>query len=159
MRYVNESMVYLGDVAFVHDGFSPQTNLVRREGRASVLLPILTSGKASTLTVVKKVRELMPKIQAGLPKSLNVDFLFDQSVFVRNSISGVVREGVIAACLTGMMVLLFLRSWRSTVIVATSIPLSILVSISTLRLLGTSLNIMTMGELALAVGFMVVDPT
>jgi CzcA family heavy metal efflux pump len=159
LRYVNGSMVYLRDVAFVHDGFSPQTNLVRRDGRASALLPVLTSGSASTLTVVKKVRQLMPKIQAGLPKSLSVDFLFDQSVFVRSSISGVVREGVIAAALTGLMILLFLRSWRSTVIVATSIPLSILVSISALRMLGQTLNIMTLGGLALAVGILVDDAT
>jgi multidrug efflux pump subunit AcrB len=159
LRYVNGSMVYVRDVAFVHDGFSPQTNLVRRDGRASALLPILTSGSASTLTVVKGIRDLMPKIQAGLPKSLNVDFLFDQSVFVRSSISGVVREGVIAACLTGLMILLFLRSWRSTLIVATSIPLSILVSICALRMLGETLNIMTLGGLALAVGILVDDAT
>jgi CzcA family heavy metal efflux pump len=159
LRYANGSMVYLRDVAFVHDGFSPQTNLVRRDGRASALLPVLTSGSASTLTVVKQVRQLMPKIQAGLPRSLNVDFLFDQSVFVRSSISGVVREGVIAACLTGFMILLFLRSWRSTVIVATSIPLSILVSICVLHALGQTLNIMTLGGLALAVGILVDDAT
>src|SRR5258706_1299121 len=159
LRYVNGAVVYLRDVAYVHDGYSPQTNLVRRDGRASVLLPILTSGSASTLTVVKQVRELMPRIQAGLPKSLNVDFLFDQSVFVRSSISGVVREGIIAACLTGLMVLLFLRSWRSTVIVATSIPLSILVSICVLHSLGQTLNIMTLGGLALAVGILVDDAT
>lgn len=159
LRYVNGAMVYLHDVAYVHDGFSPQTNLVRRDGRPSALLPVLTSGSASTLTVVQKVRQLMPKIQAGLPKSLNVDFLFDQSVFVRNSITGVVREGVIAACLTGFMILLFLRSWRSTLIVATSIPLSILVSICVLNALGQTLNIMTLGGLALAVGILVDDAT
>ena len=130
LRYANGAMVYVRDVAFVHDGYSPQTNLVRRDGRPSALLPILTSGSASTLTVVENVRKLMPRIQAGLPKSLNVDFLFDQSVFVRSSINGVVREGVIAACLTGLMILMFLRSWRSTVIVATSIPLSILASVA-----------------------------
>ncbi len=159
LRYTNGSTVCLRDVAYVHDGFSPQTNLVRRDGRASALLPILTSGSASTLTVVKQVRQLMPKIQAGLPKSLNVDFLFDQSVFVRSSITGVVREGVIAAGLTGLMILLFLRSWRSTLIVATSIPLSILVSICVLHALGQTLNIMTLGGLALAVGILVDDAT
>ncbi|MDB5321543.1 MAG: AcrB/AcrD/AcrF family multidrug efflux protein [Phycisphaerales bacterium] len=159
LRYVNGAVVYLRDVAYVHDGYSPQTNLVRRDGRASALLPILTSGSASTLSVVKNIRQLMPKIQAGLPKSLNVDFLFDQSVFVRSSISGVVREGIIAACLTGLMVLLFLRSWRSTLIVATSIPLSILVSICALHALGQTLNIMTLGGLALAVGILVDDAT
>jgi multidrug efflux pump subunit AcrB len=159
LRYVNGAMVYMRDVAFVHDGYSPQTNLVRRDGRPSALLPILTSGSASTLSVVKNVRQLMPRIQASLPKSLNVDFLFDQSVFVRSSITGVVREGVIAACLTGLMVLLFLRSWRSTLIVATSIPLSILVSICVLNALHQTLNIMTLGGLALAVGILVDDAT
>src|SRR6185295_3410785 len=116
----NGATVYLRDVAFVHDGFTPQTNLVRRDGQHSVLLPVLTSGSASTLSVVSAVRALMPKIQAGLPKSLHVDFLFDQSVFVRASINGVLREGTIAAVLTALMILLFLHSWRSTVIVATS---------------------------------------
>jgi multidrug efflux pump subunit AcrB len=125
IRYVNGATVYVRDVAFVHDGYSPQTNLVRRDGRPSVLLPILVSGNASTLAVVKRVRDILPRIQAGLPKSLKVDFLFDQSVFVRASILGVLREGGIAACLTALMILLFLHSWRSTVIVATSIPLSI----------------------------------
>ena len=159
LRYVNGTMVYIHDVAFVHDGYTPQTNLVRNNGRPSALLPILTSGSASTLTVVKGVRQLMPKILAGMPKSFNVDFLFDQSVFVRSSISGVVREGVIAACLTGLMILLFLRSWRSTLIVATSIPLSILVSICVLNALHETLNIMTLGGLALAVGILVDDAT
>ncbi|HEY2588033.1 MAG TPA: efflux RND transporter permease subunit, partial [Tepidisphaeraceae bacterium] len=159
LKYVNGTTVYLRDVGFVHDGYSPQTNLVRKDGRPSALLPILTSGGGSTLDVVKGVRTLMPVIQAGLPKSLNVDFLFDQSVFVRASISGVVREAVIAACLTGLMILLFLRSWRSTLVVATSIPLSILVSIIVLHALGQTLNIMTLGGLALAVGILVDDAT
>ncbi|HSZ57464.1 MAG TPA: efflux RND transporter permease subunit [Tepidisphaeraceae bacterium] len=159
LRYVNGAMVYLRDVAFVHDGYSPQTNLVRRDGKPSALLPVLTSGSASTMSVVKGVRQLVPKIQAGLPKSLKIDFLFDQSVFVRSSISGVVREGVIAACLTGLMILLFLRSWRSTIIVATSIPLSILVSICVLNALHETLNIMTLGGMALAVGILVDDAT
>src|SRR5438105_1195694 len=105
IRYVNGAMVYIGDVAFVHDGFTPQTNLVRRDGRHSVLLPVLSNGSASTLAVVTGVRNLMPKIQAGLPKSLNVDFLFDQSLFVRASITGVLREGAIAGCLTALMIL------------------------------------------------------
>src|SRR5271154_1176710 len=159
LRYGNGATVYMRDVAFVHDGYSPQTNLVRRDGRPSALLPILTSGSASTLSVVKDVRQIMPRIQAGLPKSLNVDFLFDQSVFVRSSITGVIREGVIAACLTGLMILVFLRSWRSTLIVATSIPLSILVSICVLNALHQTLNIMTLGGLALAVGILVDDAT
>src|SRR6266849_1553631 len=100
-------MGYLRDVAFVHDGYTPQTNLVRRDGRHSALLPVLTSGSASTLAVVNGVRNMMPKIQAGLPKSLNVDFLFDQSVFVRGAITGVLHEGAIAACLVGLMILVF----------------------------------------------------
>ncbi|MDB6104522.1 MAG: transporter, partial [Gammaproteobacteria bacterium] len=159
LRYSNGATVYLRDVAFVHDGYTPQTNLVRKDGKPSALLPVLTSGSASTLTVVKDVRQLVPKIQAGLPKSLKIDYLFDQSVFVRSSISGVVREGVIAACLTGLMILLFLRSWRSTLIVATSIPLSILVSICVMNALHETLNIMTLGGLALAVGILVDDAT
>lgn len=147
------------DVAWVHDGNLPQTNLVRRDGRPSALLPILTSGTASTLSVVDAVRKLMPRIQAGLPKSLDVAYLFDQSVFVRASISGVQREGAIAAGLTAIMILLFLGSWRSTLIVATSIPLSILASIAVLHVLGQTLNVMTLGGMALAVGILVDDAT
>src|SRR4029077_3304850 len=157
--YSNGAMVYVRDVGFVHDGYSPQTNLVRRDGRPSVLLPILKSGDASTLDVVKGIRNLMPRIQAGLPKSLNVDFLFDQSVFVRDAITGVLHEGVIAACLVGMMILIFLHSWRSVLIVVTSIPLSILASVGLLHVLGYSLNVMTLGGLALAVGILVDDAT
>src|SRR6202166_3363333 len=159
IRYVNGAMVYLRDVAFVHDGYSPQTNLVRRDGRHSALLPVLTSGSASTLSVVNGVRSMMPRIQAGLPKSLDVSFLFDQSVFVRASITGVLREGAIAACLTALMILLFLRSWRSTLIVATCIPLSIFASIGMLHLLHQTLNMMTLGGMALAVGILVDDAT
>src|SRR6184192_194456 len=159
IRYTNGAMVYVRDVAFVHDGFSPQTNLVRRDGRHSALLPILSNGSASTLTVVNQARQLMPKILAGLPSSLKVDFLFDQSVFVRAAITGVVHEGAIAGCLTALMILLFLGSWRSTLIVITSIPLSILTSIIALRLLNQSLNVMTLGGMALAVGILVDDAT
>jgi multidrug efflux pump subunit AcrB len=159
IRYVNGAMVYVGDVAFVHDGFTPQTNLVRRDGRHSVLLPILSNGSVSTLKVVAGARELMPKILAGLPSSLNVDFLFDQSVFVRAAITGVLHEGAIAGFLTALMILLFLRSWRSTVIVITSIPLSILTSIIMLNFLHQTLNVMTLGGLALAVGILVDDAT
>src|SRR5437870_4475700 len=159
IRYVNGAMVYVGDFAYVHDGFQPQTNLVRRDERHSALLPILSNGSASTLSVVDQVRQLMPTILAGLPSSLKVDFLFDQSVFVRAAVSGVVREGAIAGCLTGLMILLFLGSWRSTLIVATSIPLSILTSITVLNMLNQSLNVMTLGGLALAVGILVDDAT
>src|SRR6059036_3189709 len=159
VRYVNGAIVYVKDVGFVHDGFNPQTNLVRRDGRHSALLPILSNGSASTLTVVSQVRQLMPKILAGLPPSLKVDFLFDQSVFVRAAITGVLHEGVIAACLTALMILLFLGSWRSTLVVATSIPLSILCSIIVLGALGQTLNVMTLGGLALEVGILVDDAT
>ena len=159
IRYANGAMVYVGDVAFVHDGFNPQTNLVRRDGSHSALLPILSNGSASTLTVVDQARQLMPKILAGLPPSLKVDFLFDQSVFVRAAVTGVLHEGVIAGCLTGLMILLFLGSWRSTLIVLTSIPLSILTSIIVLNILHQSLNVMTLGGVALAVGILVDDAT
>src|SRR5438105_6966179 len=159
IRYVNGAAVYVRDVAFVHDGFNPQTNLVRRDGRHSALLPILSNGSASTLTVVAQARQLTPKILAGLPPSLKVDFLFDQSIFVRGAVTGVLHEGVIAGCLTGLMILLFLGSWRSTVIVVTSIPLSILTSIIVLNILHESLNVMTLGGLALAVGILVDDAT
>src|SRR5207244_392651 len=157
IRYLNGSLLSVGDVAFVHDGFNPQTNLVRRDGRHSALLPILSNGSASTLSVVSGARQLMPKILAGLPSSLKVDFLFDQSLFVRAAIMGVVREGAIAAALTGLMILLFLGSWRSTLIVITSIPLSILTSIIVLKILHQSLNVMTLGGMALAVGILVDD--
>src|SRR5438105_12568491 len=159
IRYSNGAVTYVSDVAFVHDGFQPQTNLVRRDGRHSALLPILSNGSASTLTVVDQVRQLMPTILAGLPSSLKVDFLFDQSVFVRAAITGVLREGAIAAGLTAVMILLFLGSWRSTVIVITSIPLSILTSIIMLKILHQSLNVMTLGGMALAVGILVDDAT
>src|SRR2546428_8045527 len=152
-------MVNVRDVAFVHDGFSPQTNLVRRDGRHSALLPILSNGRASSLTVLDQARNFRPKILAGLPSSLKVDFLFDQSVFVRAAITGVLHEGAIAGLLTALMILLFLRSWRSTVIVATSIPLSILTSVIVLKMLNQSLNVMTLGGMALAVGILVDDAT
>src|SRR5262249_12967910 len=147
------------DVAHVRAGPGVQTNLVRRDGRRSALLTVLKSGAASTLRVVSGVRAAMPGILAGLPKALKVNFLFDQSVFVRASISGVVREAIIAACLTGMMMLLFLGSWRSTLIVVISIPLSILSSLVVLGALGETINLMTLGGLALAVGMLVDDAT
>ncbi len=159
VRYANGGTVYLRDVAYVHDGFTPQTNLVRRDGKHSVLLPVLTSGSASTLSVVNGVKELLPRIRAGLPPSLNIDYLFDQSLFVRASIAGVLREGLIAASLTALMILSFLHSWRSTLIVATSIPLSVLASVAVLHALGQTLNTMTLGGMALAVGILVDDAT
>jgi multidrug efflux pump subunit AcrB len=159
IKQVNDVTVYLRDVAHVRLGAAPQTNLVRRDGRRSALLTILKSGAASTLDVVDRVRARMPSVLATLPPELKLDFLFDQSVFVRAAISGVVREAIIAACLTGLMLLLFLGSWRSALIVVISIPLSILSSIIVLSFLGETLNIMTLGGFALAVGMLVDDAT
>jgi multidrug efflux pump subunit AcrB len=159
LRVVNGATVYLKDVAQVRDGYSVQTSIVRTNGRRGALLTVLRSGKASTLAVVNNVKAALPKILAGLPTSLQVKQLFDQSLFVRAAINGVVREGVIAAVLTGLMILLFLGSWRSTVIVCISIPLSILTSLIILNLLGQTINVMTLGGLALAVGILVDDAT
>ena len=159
LRVVNGATVYLKDVAQVRDGYSVQTSVVRTNGRRGALLTVLRNGKASTLAVVNNVKAALPKILAGLPSALQVKQLFDQSLFVRAAINGVVREGVIAAMLTGLMILLFLGSWRSTVIVCISIPLSILTSMIILNLLGQTINVMTLGGLALAVGILVDDAT
>ena len=159
LRVVNGATVYLKDVAQVRDGYSVQTSIVRTNGRRGALLTVLRSGKASTLAVVNNVKAALPKILASLPPALQVKQLFDQSIFVRAAINGVVREGVIAACLTGLMILLFLGSWRSTIIVCISIPLSILTSLIILNLLGQTINVMTLGGLALAVGILVDDAT
>jgi multidrug efflux pump subunit AcrB len=159
LRVVNGATVYLKDVAQVRDGYSVQTSIVRTNGRRGALLTVLRNGKASTLAVVNNVKAALPKILAGLPSALQVKQLFDQSLFVRAAINGVVREGVIAACLTGLMILLFLGSWRSTIIVCISIPLSILTSLIILNLLGQTINVMTLGGLALAVGILVDDAT
>ena len=159
IREVNGTVIYIRDVAQVHDGFAVQTNIVRQNGRRSSLITILKNGSASTLDVVARVKEAIPRIAATLPKELHLELLFDQSLFVKASIQGVLTEGVIAACLTGAMILLFLGSWRSTLIVTISIPLSILCSIMMLRLLGQTLNIMTLGGLSLAVGILVDDAT
>jgi multidrug efflux pump subunit AcrB len=159
IKEVNGAMVYIRDIGHVRDGAAVQTNIVRRNGRRSALLTVLKSGSASTLDVVNRVRARMPSVLASLPPALKLDFLFDQSLFVRASINGVVREAVIAACLTGLMILLFLGSWRATLIVVISIPLSILSSIIILSFLGETLNIMTLGGLALAVGILVDDAT
>lgn len=156
---VDKKIVFLRDVAFAHDGFAPQTNIVRRDGERSVMMQILKNGAASTLEIVNKVWDLLPTIQAAAPSGMHVDLIFDQSVFVRKAIEGVVVEGVLAACLTGAMVLLFLGSWRSTLIVLISIPLSIMTSIICLSLIGETLNIMTLGGLALAIGILVDDAT
>ncbi|MFM6075751.1 MAG: efflux RND transporter permease subunit, partial [Dolichospermum sp.] len=159
IKQINGTVIYIRDVAQVHDGFGVQNNVVRRDGRRSTLLTILKNGSASTLDVVARIKERLPKIQATLPKELDLEILLDQSIFVKASIQGVLTEGLIAACLTAAMILLFLGSWRSTLIVAVSIPLSILCSIITLRLIGQTLNIMTLGGLSLAVGILVDDAT
>src|SRR5919206_1647430 len=159
VKVVKGTTVYVRDVAHVRDGYSPQTNIVHVEGGRSVLLSILKQGAASTLDVVRRVRETLPQTLARLPKELKVVLLFDQSVFVRASITGVVEEALIAAGLTALMLLVFLGSWRSTLIVIVSIPLSILVSIITLAWLGETLNVMTLGGMALAVGILVDDAT
>jgi multidrug efflux pump subunit AcrB len=159
IKEVNGAMVYIRDIGHVRLGAAVQTNIVRRDGRRSALLTVLKSGAASTLDVVSRVRARMPNALASLPSALKVDFLFDQSLFVRSAINGVVREAVIAACLTGLMIMLFLGSWRATLIVVISIPLSILSSIIILGFLGETLNIMTLGGLALAVGMLVDDAT
>jgi len=159
VKVVNNSTIYIRDVAHVRDGFSPQTNIVRQDGNRGALLTILKAGNASTLDVVQGVKELLPKLKGTLPPALKIQALADQSVFVRASINGVIREALIAACLTGVMILVFLGSWRSTLIIAVSIPLSILSSILALSALHETINIMTLGGLALAVGILVDDAT
>ena len=159
VKTVNGATVYVRDVAHVRDGFPPQKNEVRVDGRRSVLMSVLKSGSASTLAIVDGVKALLPKLQETLPQGLHIALLNDQSLFVKAAVSGVVKEGVIAAALTSLMILLFLGSWRSTVIIATSIPLAILSSIIALSVLGQTLNIMTLGGLALAVGILVDDAT
>jgi multidrug efflux pump subunit AcrB len=156
---LNGVPVYAKDLGHVHMGYAVQTNVVRRDGRRAVLMTILKAEGASTLDVVSRVRAALPGIQAQLPPELKMEFLFDQSVFVRAAVQGVLREGAIAAGLTALMILLFLGSWRSTLIVATSIPLSILASLIVLGFMGESLNTMTLGGMALAVGILVDDAT
>src|SRR5467141_2286959 len=159
IKVVGNSTIYIRDVAHVRDGFSPQTNVVRQDGVRGTLLTVMKNGGASTIDVVKNIRALLPRVVPTLPPQLDVQPLADQSIFVRAAVSGVVREAIIAACLTAMMILLFLGSWRTTLIIAVSIPLSILTSIITLSLLGETINIMTLGGLALAVGILVDDAT
>src|SRR6266576_3914128 len=159
VKVVGNSTIYLRDVANVRDGFAPQTNIVRQDGRRGALVSVLKAGNASTLDVVKGIRGLLPRVAQTLPPELKILPLSDQSIFVRGSVNGVIREAIIAACLTGLMILLFLGSWRSTLIIAISIPLSILTSVMTLSFLGETINIMTLGGLALAVGILVDDAT
>jgi multidrug efflux pump subunit AcrB len=159
IKNVGSNTIYIRDVAHVRDGFPPQTNIARVNGQRAVLLTIQKSGNASTLDIVSGIKALLPQIQQTLPADLNIRLLADQSLFVRGSIQGVLREAIIAACLTGLMILIFLGSWRSTVIIAVSIPLSILTSIICLSALGETINIMTLGGMALAVGILVDDAT
>jgi multidrug efflux pump subunit AcrB len=159
IKTVNGTTIYIRDVAQVRDGFPPQTNIVRVNGQRSVLLTILKTGNNSTLDIISQIKALMPTILAGLPPALRAHALVDQSFFVQAAISGVVREASIAACLTAVMILVFLGSWRSTLIIAISIPLSILVSVICMSALGETINIMTLGGLALAVGILVDDAT
>ena len=159
IKVVNGAPVLVQDVAFVRDGYQVQQNIVRKDGIRGALITILKNGNASTLSVVNTVKGLLPSIRAAAPKDLQITPLFDQSVFVSGAISDVLREGAIAAGLTGVMILMFLGSWRSTLIVMVSIPLSILVSLAVLGAMGETLNIMTLGGLALAVGILVDDAT
>jgi multidrug efflux pump subunit AcrB len=159
IKTVGSSTIYIRDVAHVRDGFPPQTNIVNVDGARASLMSIQKTGDASTLDIISGIKALLPQIQAGLPPQLEIKPLSDQSIFVLASIKGVVREAIIAACLTGFMILVFLGSWRSTLIIAVSIPLSILTSIIVLSALGETINIMTLGGLALAVGILVDDAT
>ncbi|MGO9577129.1 MAG: efflux RND transporter permease subunit, partial [Terriglobales bacterium] len=155
----NSSTLYLRDVAHVRDGFLPQTNIVRQDGVRGVLMSIYKLGGSSTLSVVDGIKAMVPRAAQSLPRDLSVKALFDQSLFVRAAIQGVLREGLIAACLTAVMILVFLGDWRPTLIIAVSIPLSIFVSVILLSALGETINIMTLGGLALAVGILVDDAT
>jgi multidrug efflux pump subunit AcrB len=159
IKQVGQTTIYLRDVATVSDGFAIQTNVVRQDGHRGVLMSILKAGNASTLNVVSGVQKLLPRVATIVPPALKMTPLSDQSIFVRGAVTGVIREGVIAAALTGLMILLFLGSWRSTLIIAISIPLSVLTSIIVISLLGETINIMTLGGLALAVGILVDDAT
>jgi multidrug efflux pump subunit AcrB len=159
IKTIGDTTIYIKDVAWVHNGSPPQTNIVRVDGRRSVLLIIQKGGNASTLSIIAGVKAILPQIATTVPPQLQMLPLADQSIFVKGAISGVVREAVIAACLTALMVLVFLGSWRSTLIIATSIPLAILTSIIVLSAIGETINIMTLGGLALAVGILVDDAT
>ena len=159
IKTIGTNTIYIRDVAYVRDGFPPQTNIVRVNGKRATLLTVLKSGQYSTLDIIKGIKSLLPAVEATLPPELHVQPLADQSIFVRASINGVLKEATIAACLTAIMILIFLGSWRSTVIIAVSIPLSILTSVIVLSALGETINIMTLGGLALAVGILVDDAT
>jgi multidrug efflux pump subunit AcrB len=159
VKTVNGTVIYMRDVAYVHDGSPPQTNVVRVNGASAVLLTIMKAGASSTLDIINGVKRLLPSVSQTLPNSLKLTAAGDQSVFVTDAVSSVIREGAIAAALTGMMILLFLGSWRSTLIITVSIPLAILAALMGLSLLGETINVMTLGGLALAVGILVDDAT
>jgi multidrug efflux pump subunit AcrB len=159
VKKVNGTIIYVRDVAFAHDGNPPQTNLVRVNGAHAVLMTVLKSGSASTLDIIEGVKGLLPKISETLPPGLDLHAVGDQSIFVKAAVSGVIREGAIAAALTGLMILLFLGSWRSTLIITVSIPLAVLFSVAMLSMLGQTINVMTLSGLALAVGILVDDAT
>jgi len=159
IRAVNGAVIYIRDVAHVRDGSGPQTNIVRVDGRRAILMSIMKTGSASTLDIIAGVQAKLKSVKGQLPPQLQINALSDQSIFVRSAIDGVVREAIIAACLTAIMILVFLGSWRSTVIIAVSIPLSILCSLSVLAMLHETINIMTLGGMALAVGILVDDAT
>jgi multidrug efflux pump subunit AcrB len=159
IKVVNGVVVFIRDVAHVHNGSPPQTNVVRSDGRKGVLMSILKIGSASTLDIIANVKARLPAIQATLPEGVNLAYVADQSSFVRSSVTAVVREGIIAAALTGFMILVFLGSWRSTFIITVSIPLAVLSSLIALSALGQTINVMTLGGLALAVGILVDDAT
>ena len=159
VKKVNGTVIYIRDVAFVHDGSPPQTNIVRVNGSRAVLMTILKAGSASTLAVIEGIKSLLPRVEESLPSSLNLHAVGDQSVFVKAAVFGVIREAILAAALVGLMILLFLGSWRSTVVILIEIPLAILFSLTLLSWLGETINVMTLGGLALAVGILVDDGT
>src|SRR6202043_3553502 len=159
IKTVNGTVIYMRDVAYVHDGSPPQTNAVHVNGPSAVLLTIVKAGPTSPLSIISGIKKLLPGVAKTLPSSLNLTAVGDQSVFVTSAVSSVMREGVIAAALTGLMILLFLGNWRSTLIITISIPLAILASVTMLSLLGETINVMTLGGLALAVGILVDDAT
>jgi multidrug efflux pump subunit AcrB len=159
LKQTSGGPVFIRDIGHVRDGYAIQTNIVRHNGNRAALLTVLKNGGASTLHIVSEIKSILPRIRSTLPAALNLKLLFDQSIFVRAAINGVLKEATIAAFLTGLMILLFLGSWRSTIIVCISIPLSILTSLAVLNLLGETINVMTLGGLALAVGILVDDAT
>ena len=159
IRVVNGATVFVHDVAYAHSGAPPQINMVRVDGKNAVLMTILKTGSASTLDVINGVKALLPKLRETLPASFKLDAVNDQSSFVYAAVNSVIFEGVVAAALTGLMILIFLGSWRSTLIITISIPLAILASVTLLAATGETINVMTLGGLALAVGILVDDAT